>query len=100
MTFTMYSILVYNTFYVGFTYLPSAAAAAEERTAPYIKVSDMLYNDAQSPMIIVAYDSEKSRELAGMIQFLNFNTQVSIMKQGDKVPESLAYRGKRRYRTV
>lgn len=87
-TFTMYSILIYNTFYAGFTYLPDSAAAAEERTAPYIKVSDMLYNDAQSPMIIVAYDSEKSRELAGMIQFLNFNTQVSIMKQGEKVPES------------
>ena len=84
----MYGILIYNTVYVGFLYLPESAMIAEEKTASYRSVSNLLYNDAQSPMIIVAYDSERSRELAGMIQFLNFNAKVSVMKEGDKVPES------------
>lgn len=86
--FTMYSILIYNTAYVGIWYLPETARLSAEKTAPYKAASELLYNDAQSPPIIVAYDSETSRELAGIIQFLNFNTNVSVMKQGDKVPES------------
>ncbi len=87
-TFTMYSVLIYNTAYVGIWYLPETARLSAEKTAPYKAASELLYNDAQSPPIIVAYDSEASRELAGIIQFLNFNTTVSVMKQGDKVPES------------
>ncbi|MCH5203920.1 MAG: hypothetical protein J1F03_04175 [Oscillospiraceae bacterium] len=87
-TIGMYGILIYNTAYVGFRYIPEAAAIASEKTASYKSVSDLLYNNTQSPMIVVAYDSEKSRELAGMIQFLNFNTKVSIIKDGDRVPES------------
>lgn len=87
-TVGMYAILIYNTVYAGFMYLPETALIAEQKTAPYREVSKLLYNNSQSPMIVVAYDSEETRELAGMIQFLNFNTSVSIMKTGDKVPES------------
>ena len=84
----MYEILIYNTIYVGFYYLPETARIAKEKNASYVSVSELLYNNAQSPPIIVAYDDKKTRELAGMLQFLNFNTKVSIMKPGDKVPES------------
>lgn len=84
----MYGIMIYNTIYVGFHYLPEAAAIYAEKTAPYKDVSALLYNNVHSPMIIVAYDSDNSRALAGMIQFLNYDTKVSIMKEGDKVPES------------
>lgn len=87
-TIGMYGILIYNTAYVGLRYLPETAVIAAEKTASYKSVSDLLYNNAQSPVIVVAYDSERSRELAGVIQFLNFNTKVSIMKEGDRVPES------------
>ncbi len=86
--FTMYSVLIYNTVYVGIEYIPETSRLSAEKIAPYKAASELLYNDAQSPPIIVAYDSETSRELAGIIQFLNFNTNVSVMKQGDKVPES------------
>ncbi len=88
MTAAMYALLIYSTAYVGFQYLPETARATAEYTASYRAVSELLYNDEQSPQIIVAYDSSRSRELAGMIQFMNFNTSVYVMKNGDKVPES------------
>lgn len=87
-TVLMYGIMIYSTCYAGFFYLPETAQAAAEKTAPYKSVSELLYNNAQSPAIIVAYDSKETRELAGMLQFINFNTKVSIMKYGDRVPES------------
>lgn len=87
-TVAMYAILIYNTVYLGICYFPETARDTEEKNASYKAVSELLYNDEQSPQIIVAYDSERSRELAGMIQFMNFNTSVYVMKENDRVPES------------
>lgn len=82
---TMLGILIYNTCFTAIVYLPQTAERFKRENVPYKEVSRILFNDSQSPQIIV-YESEA--ELAGIIQFLEFETKVSIMDRNDKVPES------------
>ena len=82
---TMLGILIYNTAYAAFMYLPRTAEYFAEEREPYKKVGELLYNDSQSPPIIV-YETDK--ELGAALQFLKLETSVKIIKKGDKVPES------------
>ena len=82
---TMLVILINNTAYASFLYLPKTAELAAEQREPYKKVGELLYNDTQSPPIII-YETDK--ELAATLQFLKPDTTVKIIKKTDKVPES------------
>lgn len=82
---TMLGILIYNTIYSAFFYLPQTAGYFSEKNEPYKKAAELLYNNPQSPPIIV-YEAEP--ELAATLRFLKLETSVRIMKKGDKVPES------------
>lgn len=82
---TMLGILVYNTIYSAFYYLPTTAEYLSEKTEPYKNVAELLYNDSQSPPIIV-YEAEP--ELAATLQFLKLEATVRIMEKNEKVPES------------
>lgn len=82
---TMLGILIYNTAYAAFMYLPATAANFAEEREPYKKVGELLYNNSQSPPIIV-YETDK--ELGASLQFLKPEVSVKIIKKGDKVPES------------
>ena len=82
---TMLVILINNTAYAAFLYLPKTAELAAEQREPYKKVGELLYNDTQSPPIII-YETDK--ELAATLQFLKPDTTVKIIKKTDKVPES------------
>lgn len=82
---TMLGILIYNTFFAAFSYLPKTSKHFISESEPYKKVAELLYNDSQSPPIIV-YESDPG--LAAELQFLKLETSVSVMSKGDKVPES------------
>lgn len=82
---TMLGILVYNTVYAAFYYLPNTAQYLSDKTEPYKKAAELLYNDSQSPPIIV-YEAEP--ELAATLQFLKLEASVRIMDKNGKVPES------------
>ena len=82
---TMLGILIYNTAYAAFIYLPSTAEHFAKEREPYKKVGELLYNDSQSPPIIV-YETDK--ELGAALQFLKLEASVKVIKKSDKVPES------------
>ena len=82
---TMLGILIYNTFYAAFGYLPQTANYLSDKIEPYKTAAELLYNDSQSPPIIV-YEAEP--ELAATLQFLKLEASVRIMNKSEKVPES------------
>lgn len=84
-TISTFTVIVTSTAYLGGYCLPMEAEAVTEELEPYRKVSDLLYNDSQSPPIFV-YESDP--RLAATIQFLAPNTRVSIMENGGKAPEN------------
>lgn len=84
-TVSISAFLVISTAYLGGYWLPGEAKLAAAGLEPFRKVSDMLYDDSQSPPIIVYETDER---LAGTIQFLAPHTRVTIMKTGEKAPEN------------
>lgn len=82
---SVFAVIVFSTAYLGGHWLPNEAKAAAEELEPFRKVSDLLYNDPQSPPIMV-YGTDP--RLAAAIQFLAPQTGVSIMEYGDKAPEN------------
>ncbi|MBD5112834.1 MAG: hypothetical protein HDT42_09965 [Ruminococcaceae bacterium] len=83
--FVMLCMISYTTVYTGFVYLPRVGSENAEKSEPYRAVSKLLYNDPQSPPIVV-YDEDTS--LAATIQFLNPKARVGILSAGERVPES------------
>lgn len=84
-SYSLFAVIVTSTAYLGGYWLPNEAKSAAEGLEPFRKVSDLLYNDSQSPPIIVY---EADQRLAGTIQFLAPLTRVSIMEKGGKAPEN------------
>lgn len=82
---SMFAVIVISTAYLGGFWLPGRAKAAAEELEPFCKVSDLLYNDSQSPPIIV-YETDP--RLAGTIQFLAPHTKVTLMEKGEMAPEN------------
>lgn len=78
-------MIAYTSAYSGLIYLPSAGAESAEKNEPYVEVSRLLYNTAQSPPIIVF---EADPGLAATLQFLKPDTKVSMLSRGGRVPES------------
>ncbi len=79
------SLTALSFVYSGFFYIPEFEAQALEQSASYREVSALLYNDRQSPPIIV-YDSDI--KLSAAIQFLNPETTVAPLEKSGRIPES------------
>ncbi len=78
-------IFVYTTVFAGVGYLPMRAEQNKQYTTPAKEVSELLYNDTLSPQI-VAYGL--SSRTAGLIQFLNPNTNVVRVSRKEALPET------------
>ncbi|MCM1167488.1 MAG: hypothetical protein NC401_15900 [Ruminococcus sp.] len=78
-------MIVYTSAYSGLLYLPDLGAENAEKAEPYVEVSRLLYNNPQSPPIVV-FESEP--DLAATLQFLAPDTRVTMLKKGGRVPES------------
>lgn len=78
-------MIAYTSAYSGLLYLPGLGAENAEKVEPYVEVSRLLYNNPQSPPIVVF---ETEPDLAATLQFLAPNTKVTMLKRGGRVPES------------
>lgn len=81
----MCALCAYTTLFAGIVYLPDRAEENQTKTAPAREVSTLLYNESASPLI-VCYKL-KSRT-AGLIQFLNPQTHVTIIRKEKNIPEN------------
>lgn len=81
----IFCVIVYTTSYAGIIYLPETGAENAEETEPFKRVSELLYNNPQSPPV-VAFETDPA--LAATVQFLSPDVRVSILKTGAKIPES------------
>lgn len=78
-------LFTYTTVFTSTVYLPQRAQDNLERTEPARMASTLLYNEAASPLI-VAYNIGSRN--AGLIQFLNLNTRVTIARSPGAIPEN------------
>lgn len=83
--FVMLCMICYTTVYTGFVYLPHTGSENAEKCEPYRALSKLLYNDPQSPSIVV-YDEDMF--LAATVQFLNPKAKVGVLSANERVPES------------
>lgn len=81
----MCALFTYTTLFAGFVYLPDRAEDNLKKTEPARMVSSLLYNEDASPLI-VCYKL-KSRN-AGLIQFLNPQTHVTIIRRDRNIPDN------------
>lgn len=84
-TGTVFCVLMAATAYASTVYIPRICGENSESLTAAKNVMELLYNDSQSPPIIV-YETEQ--EVAAAIQFLAPDTRVYILNNGDRVPES------------
>ena len=78
-------IFIYTTVFAGAGYLPMRAEENEKHIIPAQEVSELIYNDPQSPPI-AAYGL--SSRMASLLQFLNPDAAVSITKKETEIPEN------------
>lgn len=78
-------LFTYTTVFTGAVYLPQRAQDNLKRTEPARMVSSLLYDEAGSPLI-AAYNIGSRN--AGLIQFLNLNTRVTIVRSPAAIPEN------------
>ncbi len=78
-------LFLYTTAFAGTVYLPQRAEENLAKTEPARQVSALLYNDAASPTIVAFDIGSRS---AGLVQFLNLNTKVSIIRKSKNIPEN------------
>ncbi len=85
-TLSSFLIIMTVTVYMGCYRLPQDGKRNSDETRPFRAVADLLYNDPQSPPIIV-YETDP--RLASTIQFMAPKVKVSLMTDnGEKAPES------------
>ena len=84
-TGTVFGILMAATVYASIVYIPSICSENSESTEPVKDVMELLYNDAQSPPIVVY---EVDMEFAATLQFLAPDTRVQRLGSGGKIPEA------------
>lgn len=78
-------IIITATIYPGMYQLERDGIHNSDVSEPYREVSALLYNDSQSPPVIV-YEADP--QLAAIVQFLNPEVTVRMISSGEKVPES------------
>ncbi len=78
-------LFAYTTVFAGTIYLPARAEENLKKTEPARLVSELLYNESASPLIVAYNIGSRS---AGLIQFLNLNTRVAIIRKAKNLPEN------------
>lgn len=78
-------LFVYTAAFAGTVYIPARAEENVRKTEPARLVSTLLYDEAASPMIVAYNIGSRS---AGLIQFLNLNTRVAIIRKEKNIPEN------------
>ena len=84
-TGTVFCVLMAATVYASTVYIPGVCGENSESLTPAKKVMELLYNDPQSPPIIV-YETEP--KFAATLQFLAPDTRVIMLESGGKVSEA------------
>lgn len=84
-TLSSFLIIAAVTVYLGGYRLPQEGIRNSAEIEPFCDVADLLYNDSQSPPIIV-YETDP--RLASTIQFMAPDVQVRMLASGEKAPES------------
>lgn len=84
-TLSSFLIFVSVTVYLSGAPLQQDGIRNSEETEPYRDVVSLLYNDSQSPPILV-YETDP--RLASTIQFMAPEVRVSLMTREEKAPES------------
>lgn len=74
-----------TTVFAGRTYLPMRVEENEAKTAPAEQICRYLYNDEQSPVIVAYLLPSRT---AALIQFMNPETEVRIVKDKKYIPET------------
>lgn len=82
---TMCCIFLYTTIFAGVSYLPYRAETNLTRTLPARSVSTLLYNESASPAIVCYKLSSRN---AGLIQFLNLDAKVTIIRKAKNIPDN------------
>ena len=78
-------LFAYTTVFAGTVYLPDRAEENLAKTEPAKQVSTLLYNEEASPTIVAFGIGSRS---SGLIQFLNLNTKVAIIRKEKNIPEN------------
>ncbi|MGN1339994.1 MAG: hypothetical protein ACI4WS_06845 [Oscillospiraceae bacterium] len=78
-------LFMYSTIFAGTVYLPQRAEENLVKTEPAKQVSTLLYNEEASPTIVAFGIGSRS---SGLIQFLNLNTNVAIIRKEKNIPEN------------
>lgn len=81
----MCCIFIYTTIFAGVSYLPFRAEKNAKKTLPARLVSSMLYNEKASPTIVC---HNTSTQTPGLIQFLNPETTVTIIRKVKNIPDN------------
>lgn len=81
----MCAVFTYSTLFAGLVYLPNRAETNTRRTAPARAVSELLYDESSSPLIVGYKLTSRN---AGLIQFLNLKTRVTIIRRAKNIPEN------------
>lgn len=82
---TMCCIFLYTTIFAGISYLPYRAETNAKKTEPARAVSALLYDESASPTIVCYKLSSRN---AGLIQFLNLSTRVTIIRKEKNIPDN------------
>lgn len=78
-------VFVYTTVYAGAEYLPMRAEDNEKHILPAREISQIIYNDPQSPPI-AAYGL--SSRMSSLVQFMNPDASVSITRKMKDIPDN------------
>lgn len=79
------SAAIYTNLFVGTVYLPMRAQENAVLTAPAKAVSELIYNDSQSPVVAAYLVPSRT---ASLVQFLNPDVRVLIVKDRLDLPEN------------
>lgn len=81
----MCASILYTTLFVYGEYLPLSTEENAEKTAAAQSISQLVYNDKQSPVIAAYFIPSRT---AAMVQFLNPMTSVEIVYDKKDIPEN------------
>lgn len=84
-TGTVFCVMMAATIYTGIVFLPSVFIRNSENKAPVRELMGFVYNDAQSPPIVV-YNAKP--EIAATLQFIAPETRVRSLQSSESVSDS------------
>lgn len=87
-TGTVFCVMMAATIYTGVAFLPRAFIQNIEGKSPVRELMGLVYNDAQSPPLVVYDPDSDTPEAAATLQFIAPETRVRSLKRGESVSDS------------